>query len=104
VPFLETAAETALEAVVIDTTVAPDGFVRGRARPSAPVGAVRDPRRHGAEFRVDKETIPARPGDVVTVESGTPIASGTLANAARSATKTRHRKIAGRYIGGPELS
>ncbi|MGH3087989.1 MAG: cupin domain-containing protein, partial [Rubrobacteraceae bacterium] len=71
VTFLKTAAETNGELVLIDVTVAPDGFVaaehihpRQSERFEVLAGEI--------EFKVDKEIVAARPGDVVTVEPGTP--------------------------------
>lgn len=70
VTFLETAAETDGEAVVIDTSVAPDGFVA--ATHVHPFQSERFEILAGtAEFRVGKENLTAEPGDVVIVEPGT---------------------------------
>jgi quercetin dioxygenase-like cupin family protein len=71
VTFLETAAETDGEAVVIDTRVAPDGFVV--AAHVHPFQSERFEILAGnAEFRVGKEKVTAGPGDVVMVEPGMP--------------------------------
>lgn len=71
VTFLETAAETRGEAVVIDTSVAPGGFVA--ATHVHPLQSERFAIVAGrAEFRVGEERLTADPGDVVLVEPGTP--------------------------------
>jgi quercetin dioxygenase-like cupin family protein len=71
VTFLKTAADTDGEAVVIDTSVAPDGFVA--AEHIHPYQSERFEILEGeAEFKLGKEIIVARPGDVVMVEPGTP--------------------------------
>jgi mannose-6-phosphate isomerase-like protein (cupin superfamily) len=71
VTFLETAAETRGEAVVIDTSVAPGGFVA--ATHVHPLQSERFEIVAGrAEFRVGEERLTAEPGDVVLVEPGTP--------------------------------
>jgi mannose-6-phosphate isomerase-like protein (cupin superfamily) len=71
VTFLETAAETRGEAVVIDTSVAPGGFVA--AAHVHPLQSERFEIVAGrAEFRVGEERLNAEPGDVVLVEPGTP--------------------------------
>jgi mannose-6-phosphate isomerase-like protein (cupin superfamily) len=71
VTFLETAAETDGEAVVIDTSVAPNGSVA-----STHVHPLQSERFEiiagTAEFHVGNESVTAEPGDVVTVEPGTP--------------------------------
>ena len=71
VTFLKTAADTDGELVVIDTTVAPDGFVAAEhihpyqfERFEILLGEV--------EFKLGKEIVVAKPGDVVMVEPGTP--------------------------------
>jgi mannose-6-phosphate isomerase-like protein (cupin superfamily) len=70
VTFLETAADTNGERVVIDVTVDPDGFVAG-----AHVHPYQSERFEivagEAEFTLGKEIVMARPGDVVMVEPGT---------------------------------
>lgn len=71
VTFLKTAADTDGEVVVIDTTVAPDGFVA--AEHIHPYQSERFEILSGeAEFKLGKEIVVARPGDVVMVEPGTP--------------------------------
>jgi mannose-6-phosphate isomerase-like protein (cupin superfamily) len=71
VTFLETAAETGGETVVIDTSVAPGGFVA--ATHVHPLQSERFEIVAGrAEFRVGEERLTAEPGDVVLVEPGTP--------------------------------
>jgi mannose-6-phosphate isomerase-like protein (cupin superfamily) len=71
VTFLETAADTHGEAVVIDTSVAPNGFVA--ATHVHPLQSERFDIVGGtAEFRVGNEQVTAVPGDVVMVEPGTP--------------------------------
>jgi mannose-6-phosphate isomerase-like protein (cupin superfamily) len=71
VTFLETAAETRGEAVVIDTSVAPGGFVA--ATHVHPLQSERFEIVAGrAEFRVGEERLTAEPGHVVLVEPGTP--------------------------------
>jgi mannose-6-phosphate isomerase-like protein (cupin superfamily) len=71
VTFLQTAAETGGTAVVIDTSVAPNGFVA--AAHVHPLQSERFEIVTGrAEFRVGSERMTAGPGDVVTVEAGTP--------------------------------
>jgi mannose-6-phosphate isomerase-like protein (cupin superfamily) len=70
VTFLETAAETNGERVLIDVTVDPDGFVA-----SAHIHPYQSERFQivsgEAEFTLGKETVIARPGNVVMVEAGT---------------------------------
>ncbi len=71
VTFLKTAADTDGEVVVIDTTVAPDGFVA--AEHIHPYQSERFEILSGeAEFKLGKDIVVARPGDVVMVEPGTP--------------------------------
>jgi mannose-6-phosphate isomerase-like protein (cupin superfamily) len=71
VTFLETAADTHGEAVVIDTSVAPNGFVA--ATHVHPLQSERFEIVAGtAEFRVGNESVKADPGDVVMVGPGTP--------------------------------
>jgi mannose-6-phosphate isomerase-like protein (cupin superfamily) len=71
VTFLKTAADTDGEVVVIDTTVAPEGFVA--AEHIHPYQSERFEILSGeAEFKLGKEIVVARPGDVVMVEPGTP--------------------------------
>ena len=71
VTFLKTAADTDGEVVVIDTTVAPDGFVA--AEHIHPYQSERFEILEGeAEFKLGKEITVAKPGDVVMVEPGTP--------------------------------
>jgi mannose-6-phosphate isomerase-like protein (cupin superfamily) len=71
VTFLQTAAETGGEAVVIDTTVAPNGFVA--AAHVHPLQSERFEIVTGkAAFRVGNEQVTAEQGDVVMVEAGTP--------------------------------
>jgi quercetin dioxygenase-like cupin family protein len=71
VTFLKTAADTDGEVVVIDTTVAPDGFVA--AEHIHPYQFERFEILLGeAEFKLGKEIVVAKPGDVVMVEPGTP--------------------------------
>jgi quercetin dioxygenase-like cupin family protein len=70
VTFLETAADTGGERVVIDVTVAPNGFVA--AAHIHPYQSERFQIVDGeVEFTLGKETVVAGPGDVVTVEPGT---------------------------------
>ena len=70
VTFLETAAETNGERVLIDVTVEPDGFVA--AAHVHPYQSERFEIVEGTlEFKVGKETVLAGPGDVVMVEPGT---------------------------------
>jgi mannose-6-phosphate isomerase-like protein (cupin superfamily) len=69
VTFLETAAETNGERVLIDVTVQPDGFVA--AAHVHPYQSERFEIVAGeAEFKLGKETVHAGPGDVVMVEPG----------------------------------
>ena len=69
VTFLETSAETGGELVLIETTVAPDGFVA--AEHIHPYQSERFEVIEGVvEFRLDGETVVAREGDVVMVEAG----------------------------------
>src|SRR5918998_2867919 len=71
VTFLETSAETGGELVLIETTVAPDGFVA--AEHIHPYQSERFEVIEGVvEFRLDAETVVAREGDVVMVEAGRP--------------------------------
>ena len=70
VTFLETSAETAGELVVIDAAVAPGGFVA--AEHLHPYQSERFEILEGeVEFKLGKEVVTARPGDVVMVEAGT---------------------------------
>ena len=70
VTFLKTSAETNGELVVIDTAVAPGGFVA--AEHLHPYQSERFEILSGeVEFKLAKEVFTARPGDVVIVESGT---------------------------------
>jgi quercetin dioxygenase-like cupin family protein len=69
VTFLKTSAETDGELVVIDTTVAPGGFVV--AEHVHPYQSERFEVLSGeVEFELDGETVVAREGDVVMVEAG----------------------------------
>jgi quercetin dioxygenase-like cupin family protein len=69
VRFLKTSAETGGELVLIDTTVAPNGFVA--AEHVHPYQSERFEVLTGeVEFRLEGEIIVARAGDVVTVEPG----------------------------------
>jgi quercetin dioxygenase-like cupin family protein len=69
VTFLKTSAETGGEMVLIETTVAPDGFVA--AEHLHPYQSERFEVLEGeVEFRLDGEIIIARAGDVVMVEPG----------------------------------
>ncbi len=71
VTFLKTAADTDGEAVVIDTTVAPGGFVA--AEHFHPFQSERFEILAGeVEFRLAKAIVTARRGDVVMVKPGTP--------------------------------
>jgi quercetin dioxygenase-like cupin family protein len=71
VTFLKTAADTDGEVVVIDTIVAPDGFVA--AEHIHPYQFERFEIHLGeAEFKLGKEIVVAKPGDVVMVEPGIP--------------------------------
>src|SRR5918999_1010666 len=71
VTFLKTSAETDGELVVIDTAVAPGGFVA--AEHLHPYQSERFEILEGeVEFKRGKEIIIAKPGDVVMVEPGTP--------------------------------
>jgi quercetin dioxygenase-like cupin family protein len=70
VTFLKTSAETDGELVVIDAAVAPGGFVA--AEHIHPYQSERFEILSGeVEFKLGKEVLTARPGDVVMVESGT---------------------------------
>jgi quercetin dioxygenase-like cupin family protein len=70
VTFLKTSAETDGELVVIDATVAPGGFVA--AEHLHPYQSERFEILEGEiEFKLGKEVVTARPGDVVMVEPGT---------------------------------
>ena len=70
VTFLKTSAETDGELVVIDTAVAPGGFVA--AEHLHPYQSERFEILSGeVEFKLGKEVVTARPGDVVMVEPGT---------------------------------
>jgi len=69
VSFLKTSAETDGESVLIETTVAPNGFVA--AEHLHPHQSERFEVLEGVvEFRLDGEHVIARAGDVVTVEPG----------------------------------
>ncbi len=70
VTFLKTSAETDGELVVIDTAVAPGGFVA--AEHLHPYQSERFEILSGeVEFKLAKKVFTVRPGDVVMVESGT---------------------------------
>jgi mannose-6-phosphate isomerase-like protein (cupin superfamily) len=70
VTFLETAADSAGERVLIDVTVEPDGFVA--AAHVHPFQSERFEIVAGqAEFTIGRKKVTARPGDVVMVEPGT---------------------------------
>jgi quercetin dioxygenase-like cupin family protein len=70
VRFLKTSAETDGELVLIETTVAPNGFVA--AEHVHPHQSERFEILEGeVEFRLDGEPVLAKTGDVVTVEPGT---------------------------------
>lgn len=70
VTFLKTSAETDGELVVIDTVVAPGGFVA--AEHLHPYQSERFEILSGeVEFKLGKEVVTARPGDVLMVEPGT---------------------------------
>ena len=70
VTFLKTSAETDGELVVIDAAVAPGGFVA--AEHLHPYQSERFEILSGeVEFKLGKEVVTARPGDVVMVEPGT---------------------------------
>src|SRR5918999_3247415 len=70
VTFLKSAKDTGGEVVVIDTAVAPGGFVA--AEHLHPYQSERFEILSGeVEFRLGKEAVTARPGDVVMVEPGT---------------------------------
>jgi len=69
VRFLKTSAETGGENVLIETTVAPDGFVA--AEHVHPFQSERFEVLSGeVEFKLDGKTIVGRAGDVVMVEPG----------------------------------
>jgi quercetin dioxygenase-like cupin family protein len=69
VTFLKTAAETDGEMVLIETSVAPGGFVA--AEHVHPYQSERFEVLEGVvEFKLDGETVVARVGDVVMVEAG----------------------------------
>ena len=71
VTFLKSAKDTGGEVVVIDTTVAPGGFVA--AEHIHPYQSERFEILSGeVEFKRGKEIVTAGPGDVVMVEPGTP--------------------------------
>ena len=79
VTFLKTSAETDGELVVIDAAVAPGGFVA--AEHLHPYQSERFEILSGdVEFKLGKEVVTARPGDVVMVESGTPHQFRNLGN------------------------
>ena len=68
--FLETAASTGVEKVVVECTVRPDGFVA--AAHVHPYQSERFEIRSGhVTFKLGRETVEAQAGDVVTVEPGT---------------------------------
>lgn len=70
VTFLKTSADTDGEMVLIEATVAPDGFVA--AEHIHPFQSERFEVLAGeVEFKVGGEIAAAKPGDVVTVEPGT---------------------------------
>lgn len=70
VTFLKTSAETDGELVVIEAAVAPGGFVA--AEHLHPYQSERFEILEGeVEFKLGKEIVTARPGDVVMVEPGT---------------------------------
>jgi quercetin dioxygenase-like cupin family protein len=70
VTFLKTSAETDGELVVIDAAIAPGGFVA--AEHLHPFQSERFEILEGeVEFKLGKEVVTARPGDVVMVEAGT---------------------------------
>jgi mannose-6-phosphate isomerase-like protein (cupin superfamily) len=70
VTFVETADETSGDRVVIDVTLAPNGFVA--AAHIHPFQSERFEVVEGTlEFELGRETVVASPGDVVTVEAGT---------------------------------
>ena len=69
VTFLKTSAETGGEYVLIETTVAPDGFVA--AEHVHPFQSERFEVLSGeVEFKLDGKTVVGRAGDVVMVEPG----------------------------------
>jgi quercetin dioxygenase-like cupin family protein len=69
VTFLKTSAETDGEMVLIETTVAPNGFVA--AEHIHPYQSERFEILEGVvEFKLDGETVVSREGDVVMVETG----------------------------------
>jgi quercetin dioxygenase-like cupin family protein len=69
VRFLKTSAETDGEMVLIETTVAPNGFVA--AEHIHPYQSERFEILEGVvEFKLDGETVVSREGDVVMVEAG----------------------------------
>ena len=69
VTFLKTSAETGGEYVLIETTVAPDGFVA--AEHIHPFQSERFEVLSGeVEFKLDGKTVVGRAGDVVMVEPG----------------------------------
>ena len=71
VTFLKTAKDTGGEMVLIDTTVAPGGFVA--AEHIHPYQSERFEVLSGeVEFKLGKEIVVAKAGDVVMVEPGTP--------------------------------
>ena len=71
VTFLKTSAETDGELVVIDAAVAPGGFVA--AEHLHPYQSERFEILEGeVEFKLGKEIVVTKPGDVVMVEPGTP--------------------------------
>jgi quercetin dioxygenase-like cupin family protein len=71
VTFLKSAKDTGGEVVVIDTTVAPGGFVA--AEHIHPYQSERFEILSGeVEFKRGKEIVVAKPGEVVIVEPGTP--------------------------------
>jgi quercetin dioxygenase-like cupin family protein len=69
--FVKTSGETGGEAVVVDVTVEPNGAVA--AAHVHPYQTERFEIRSGTvRFRLGKDEVEARAGDVVTVEPGTP--------------------------------
>jgi quercetin dioxygenase-like cupin family protein len=89
IEFLRTARDTGGELVEIQVTVQPNGFVA-----AAHLHPKQDERfeilEGEIEFRLDKQTITARPGDVVLVAAGTPHRfRNTGASPARFRTQVR---------------
>jgi quercetin dioxygenase-like cupin family protein len=109
VTFLKTAADTDGEVVVIDTTVAPDGFVA--AEHIHPYQSERFEILLGeAEFKLGKETVIAKPGDVVMVEPGTPHRFRNLSDEEGSGSEpkcvrpSRSRRSSRRCTGSPQTA